>query len=137
MFVKETPGFNFESYFPTREEMTLRTFSKQVVRSFFVSDGELTRFNVLVEYLHEVVSVGADLLVVESQSVENFVLYDVGVQAAVGLQGHGLSLSLAAQVGPTPGTQKTHKDLVPSGGVKGDNDNMTSYPVFLRTPPES
>lgn len=91
----------------------LRTCSKQVVRSFFVSVGELTRFNVLVEYLHKVVSVRADLLVVESQSVENFVLYGVGVQAAVGLQGHGLSLSLAAQVGPTPGTENTqrHKGL--------------------------
>lgn len=94
--VKESPGFN------SGEEMTRRTF-------FVVSVGELTRFNVLIEYLHKVVSVGADLLVVESQSVENFVLYDVGVQAAVGPQGHGLSLSLAAQVGPTPGTQKHTK----------------------------
>lgn len=58
--------------------------------------------DVLCEDVDVVVSVRADLLVVEAQGVVNLVLHRGAVQAAVSHQGHQLSSALPSQVGPTP-----------------------------------
>ena len=63
---------------------------------------ELTFLNVLVEDVDVCVPVGADVLVVEAQSVEDLVLHRAGVQTAVGLQGDRLSSPLTSHVGPAP-----------------------------------
>lgn len=75
-----------------------------ILRHKLVVVGKLTRPDVLEEDGDVWVSVGADLLVVEAQSVENLVLHDARVQTASSLQGDQLSTTLTAQVGPTPDT---------------------------------
>ena len=61
-----------------------------------------TWLNVLGEDLDVLVSVRANLLVVEAQSVENLVLHRGLVQTAISPQGHTLTSALTAQVRPTP-----------------------------------
>jgi len=63
---------------------------------------ELTFLNVLCEDPNIFVSIRADLLVVEAQSVKNFMLHRGVVQTAIFLQGDVLSSILTTQVGPTP-----------------------------------
>lgn len=62
----------------------------------------LTWLNVLPQHADVAVSVGATLLVVEAEGVEQLVLDRAVVQAALAIQGQGLGITLATHVRVTP-----------------------------------
>lgn len=75
-----------------------------------------TWFDVLEENADVFVSVGADLLMVEAQSVKDLVAHRRGSQTFIFLQRDELPSSLTANVGPTPEIQtQAHAQLTASG----------------------
>lgn len=85
--------------------------SLQIVGKHFLKVALLSRDDVLGEDLHILVPVGADLLMVEAQSMKNLVLHRWLEQATVSLEGDSLSSALTAHVRITPFSREEVKEI--------------------------